>query len=103
MQPSTGDFTMRYQCVAFLLVLGATGLIAQQPQPSDFWQVPGETMRDKAGTIIYQVVKDPDTFTMRVYDHGTLLTYRFQPNTDRVIRVEAPDISEDYTYTDAET
>jgi len=71
---------------------------AGQASGGDFWRTPGETMRDASGKIIRQELKDPATYTMRVFERGQWLTYRFQPNTDRVLRVEGNDTAEDYLY-----
>jgi hypothetical protein len=43
-------------------------------------------------------IKDPKTFSMKVYDRGRWITYYYEPNSTTVTRVEGPDTSEDYLY-----
>jgi hypothetical protein len=69
-----------------------------QPANAQFWLTPGTTLRDAKGNITYTEIKDPKTFTMKVFDHGQWLTYRYEPNSSRIAKVEAPDTTEDYLY-----
>ena len=86
---------MRTWSIRFLLLLVPCTALGQP----DFWHTPGEIMRDSKGNITQQEIKDPKTFTMRVIDHGKwALTLHFRPNTDKVIRVEAPDFTADYGF-----
>jgi len=70
---------------------------AQQTN-APFWQTPGTTIRDAKGNITYTEVKDRKTFTMKVFDHGHWLTYHYQPNTAKVLTIDAPDTVENYLY-----
>jgi hypothetical protein len=71
---------------------------AGQQADMQFWLTPGTTLRDSKGNITYTEIKDPKTFTMKVFDHGQWLTYRYEPNGARVAKVEAQDTTEDYLY-----
>ena len=86
-------------CVAAATIWASVSLA--QPSTSHFWETPGETIRDATGNIVYREVKDPRSFTMRVFDRGTWLTYHYQPNTDRVVSVDTPDGTDDYLYDSA--
>jgi len=55
-------------------------------------------LRDAKGNITYTEIKDPKTFTMKVLDRGQWLTYRYEPNSTKVTKVEAADTSDDYLY-----
>jgi hypothetical protein len=79
------------------LALTASAAVAQQGHVP-FWSAPGTTLRDTKGNIIYTEIKDPKAFTMRVLDRGQWLTYRYEPNSTKVTRVETPDTTDDYLY-----
>ncbi len=69
-----------------------------QPATPEFWRKPGETIRDAKGAVLRQEVKDPKTFTMKVFEHGDWITYRYQPNTEKITRAETSDTAEDLLY-----
>lgn len=79
------------------LVLTASVLVGQQAGVP-FWLAPGNTLRDAKGTITYTEIKDPKTFTMKVFDRGRWVTYHYEPNSTKVIKAEAADTTDDYLY-----
>lgn len=86
------------RCVFVCLIVALNASAAQPTKPKDFWSTPGETIRDESGKVVYQEVKDPVGFTMRVQQNGAWLTYRFYPHTDRIARIDAPDTVEEFQY-----
>lgn len=85
-------------CLFICLIAAVNGVAAKPTDPKEFWNTPGETIRDASGRIVYQEVKDPVGFTMRVQENGAWSTYRFHPHTDRIARIDAPDTVEEFQY-----
>jgi len=87
---------MRKKALTVLLI--AAGSALGQPAIPQFWKTPGETIRDAHGVVVRQEIKDPKTFTMRVFEHNTWVTYQYEPNTEKIIHVNTADTAEDLLY-----
>lgn len=85
-------------CIFVCLIAALNAWAAPPDHPRDFWNTPGEIIRDASGKVLYQEVKDPASFTMRVQHNGAWFTYRFHPHTERIARIDAPDTVEEYQY-----
>lgn len=89
-----------YRRLLFMItILFAASAATSQEVNGTFWSTPGTTLRDVKGNITYTEIKDPASFTMKVFDHGTWFRYQYAPNSAKLVRVEAPDLIEDYLYT----
>jgi hypothetical protein len=93
---------------ALLILISAGTLSAQHTNngnsavdPNKYWQAPGETDRDSKGNVIYTEIKDPKSFTKRVFANGEWATYHYRPNTVEISRIENSDSTENLLYDDA--
>jgi hypothetical protein len=66
--------------------------------PSKFWLTPGQTDHDSKGNVTYSEIKDPKTFTTRVFSHGQWATYHYRPNSTDVVSIDTPDSTDDLLY-----
>jgi hypothetical protein len=94
---------------AAFLVLCAGTLLAQQANngngngnsvvdPTKFWQAPAETDRDSKGNITYTEIKDPKSFTKRVFANGQWATYHYRPGTVELTSIDNSDSTEELLY-----
>lgn len=94
-----------------LLVLSVASALGQQQgnngnnnsgqDPSKYWLTPGQTDHDSKGNVTYTEIKDPKTFTTKVFSHGQWLTYHYRPNTTDILSIETPDSTDDFLYDDS--
>ena len=82
---------------AILLLMCAGTLFAQHSNngngtsandPTKYWQEPGETDRDSKGNITYTEIKDPKSFTKRVFANGEWATYHYRPSTVEITKID---------------
>jgi hypothetical protein len=89
---------MHRRAVLIVALVLSASMAAGQQASAPFWQTPGQTVRDAKGNITYTEIKDPKTFTMKVLNRGQWSTYHYEPNSTKLVRIEAPDTTDDYLY-----
>jgi hypothetical protein len=95
---------MQRRLTVLLLLLSAAGATMAQnsgkpdPEAAKFWAAPGETDHDKQGKVTYSEIRDPKTFTTRVFTRGQWLTYHYLPNTVVVASIDTPDSIDELQY-----
>jgi len=83
--------------VAVGLALSSSSVLAQKAA-ADFWKKSGEVQCDSAGNVIYREVKDPESFTVQVFDRGKTVTYHYAPNSLKIVRAEVDGVTDEYLY-----
>jgi len=84
--------------VSSIVILGVLTITTPLLAHDDYWSRPGEKQFDASGTLILEEVKDPATFTSRIFRDHAWTTYRYVPHTERVARIEAPGTAIDFNY-----
>lgn len=94
---------MKRSIAAVLLAWAAAALVAQErgrpdSEAAKFWASAEPTDRDRHGNVIYTEIRDPKTFTTKVFLGGQWLTYHYRPNTLIVTSVDTPESTDELQY-----
>jgi len=84
--------------VMFTLLLVGPAILGQSREDAAFWREPDAQVLDNVGKVTAATIKDRSHFTARVLRNGEWLTYHYTPHTEQVLRVEARDSADDYSY-----
>ncbi len=84
----------------FITLLTAVSALSQSRDDVPFWQAPDEEARDANGNLTSATIKDRAHYTARVFQNGEWLTYHYKPHTDQVVRIQAKETTDEYSYDD---
>jgi hypothetical protein len=87
---------MKSWTAGFVIMLAAGTVAAQTDDP--FWSQPDQVVRDDAGRITYQEIRDRAHSTVRVYSNGTWATQHYRPHTTQLLQVEEGNTTEEWLY-----
>lgn len=81
-----------------LYILFTVAASAAGVEKPGFWESPDTRLVDANGNLVQAEIKDRVNFTARVFQNGSWLTYHYAPRTEQILKIEAPDTTDEILY-----